>query len=173
MRPFSESRRPFSSRIRRPSWRKEARMSLSQIKACRSFRLPTPTKFVHVWVSKPQVVLKDVAMSSAIGSFIHYVRQKIIFGIIKTPCGHNFICFLPPTYLNGHFLSTKGGKKHQIFLTTYPHSALVRNLIKMKGTANLTAEGERVSLKDSKNILFETLAHQTWKGRTNSCKPIW
>ena len=41
------------------------------------------------------------------------------------------------------------------------HSALIRNLIKLKGTVKLTAQGERVCLKDSKYILFEILAHRT------------
>ena len=35
----------------------------------------------------------------------------------------------------------------------------MRNLIKLKGTAKLTAQGEWVSLKDSKYILFEILAN--------------
>ena len=52
------------------------------------------------------------------------------------------------------------------------HSTLIRNLIKLKGTAKLTAQGERVCLKDSKYILFEILANKTWKGRTSSCWPI-
>ena len=51
------------------------------------------------------------------------------------------------------------------------HSALIRNLIKLKGTAKLTAQGERVCLKDSKYILFEILANRTWKGCTSSCRP--
>ena len=41
------------------------------------------------------------------------------------------------------------------------HNALIRNLIKLKGTAKLTAQGEWVCLKDSKCILFEILAHRT------------
>ena len=45
------------------------------------------------------------------------------------------------------------------------------NLIKLKGTVKLTAQGERVCLKDSKYILFEILENQTWKGRTSSCQP--
>ena len=45
------------------------------------------------------------------------------------------------------------------------HSALIRNLIKLKDTAKLTAQGEQACLKDSKYILFEILAHRTWKGR--------
>ena len=51
------------------------------------------------------------------------------------------------------------------------HSALIVNLIKLKGTAKLTAQGERVCLKHSKYILFEILAHRTWKGHTSSCQP--
>ena len=50
------------------------------------------------------------------------------------------------------------------------HSALIRNLIKLKGTAKLTAQGEQVGLKDSKYILFEILANRTWKGHTSSCR---
>ena len=41
------------------------------------------------------------------------------------------------------------------------HSALIRNLIKLKGKAKLTAQGERACLKDSKFILFEILANRT------------
>ena len=51
------------------------------------------------------------------------------------------------------------------------HSALIRNLIKLKGAAKLTAQGERVCLKDSKYILFEILENQTWKGHSSSCQP--
>ena len=51
------------------------------------------------------------------------------------------------------------------------HSALIRNLIKLKGTAKLTAQGELVCLKDSKYILFEILANTTWKGLTSSYRP--
>ena len=51
------------------------------------------------------------------------------------------------------------------------HSVLIMNLIKLKGTAKLTAQGEWVCLKDSKHILFEILAHRTWKGRASSCRP--
>ena len=51
------------------------------------------------------------------------------------------------------------------------HSALIRNLIKFKGTTKLTAQGEWVCLKDSKYILFENLAHRTWKGHASSCRP--
>ena len=50
------------------------------------------------------------------------------------------------------------------------HSVLIRTLIKLKGIAKLTAQGERVCLKHSKYILFEILAHRTWKGRTSSCR---
>ena len=57
------------------------------------------------------------------------------------------------------------------FLNMAPHCALIRNLIKLKGTAKLTAKGEQVCLKDSKYILFEILAHRTWKGSTSSCRP--
>ena len=48
--------------------------------------------------------------------------------------------------------------------------------MKLKGTAKLTAQGERVCLKDSKYILFEILAHRTWTGCASSYKPdlaIW
>ena len=48
------------------------------------------------------------------------------------------------------------------------HSALIRNLIKLKGTTKLTVPGEQVYLKDSKYILFEILAHRTCK---SSCQP--
>ena len=50
-------------------------------------------------------------------------------------------------------------------------SALIRNLIKLKGTAKLTAQGERLCLKHSKYILFEILAHRKWKGSTSACRP--
>ena len=53
------------------------------------------------------------------------------------------------------------------------HSTLIRNLIKLKGTAKLTVQGERVCLKDSKYILFEILENQTWKGCTYKLLPIW
>ena len=54
-------------------------------------------------------------------------------------------------------------------LTEYSgHSALIRNLIKVKGTAKLTAQDEQVCLKDSKYILFEILANRTWKGGTST-----
>ena len=48
---------------------------------------------------------------------------------------------------------------------------LIRNLIKLKGTAKLTAQGEWVCLKDFKYILFEILENMTLKGRTSSCQP--
>ena len=48
------------------------------------------------------------------------------------------------------------------------HSALIRNLIKLKGTAK---HDEQICLKDSKYILFEILENWTWKGCTNSCWP--
>ena len=48
------------------------------------------------------------------------------------------------------------------------HSALIRNLIKLKGTAKLTTQDEQVCLKDSKYILIEILENRTWKGRTSS-----
>ena len=50
-----------------------------------------------------------------------------------------------------------------IFFTIL-HSALIRNLMNLKGTVKLTAQGERVCLKDSKYILFEILANRAWKG---------
>ena len=43
--------------------------------------------------------------------------------------------------------------------------------MKLRGTAKLNAQGERVCLKDSKYILFEILENRTWKGRTSSCQP--
>ena len=52
-----------------------------------------------------------------------------------------------------------------------PHSALIRNLIKMKGTGKLTAQDEQVCLKDPKYNLFEILENQTRKGCTSSCWP--
>ena len=51
------------------------------------------------------------------------------------------------------------------------HSALIRNLIKLKGTAKLTAQDEWVYLKDAKYILFEILENRRWKGCTSSCQP--
>ena len=50
------------------------------------------------------------------------------------------------------------------------HSSLIMNLIKLKGTAKITAQGEQVCLKESKYILFEILAHRTWKGSTSTCQ---
>ena len=41
-------------------------------------------------------------------------------------------------------------------LTTM-HSALIKNLIRLKGTAKLTAQGEPIHLKDFKYVLFEIL----------------
>ena len=59
-----------------------------------------------------------------------------------------------------------------IFSSSNPeHSELIMNLIKLKGTAKLTAQGERVCLKDSKFVLFEILENRTWKGCTSSCWP--
>ena len=51
------------------------------------------------------------------------------------------------------------------------HSVLIRNLIKLIGTAKLTAQGEWACLKDFKFILFEILENRTWKGCTSSCRP--
>ena len=51
------------------------------------------------------------------------------------------------------------------------HSALIRNLIKFKGTAKLTVQGEQVCLKDSEYTLFQILAHRTGKGSTSTCRP--
>ena len=48
------------------------------------------------------------------------------------------------------------------FSQTCIHSAPIRNLIKLKGTAKLTVQDEQVCLKDSKYILFEILENQTW-----------
>ena len=45
----------------------------------------------------------------------------------------------------------------------------IRNLIKLNGTAKLTARGEWVCLKDSKYITFEILANKIWKGLASSC----
>ena len=42
----------------------------------------------------------------------------------------------------------------------YLHSAPFRNLIKLKGTAKLTAQDEQVCLKDSKYTLFKILENQ-------------
>ena len=56
-----------------------------------------------------------------------------------------------------------------ISLVKEGHSALIRDLIKLKGTETLAAQGERVCLKDSKHILFEILENQTWKGCDSSC----
>ena len=63
-------------------------------------------------------------------------------------------------------------KQHSQVQPILPYrSALIRNLIKLKGTEKLTAHGERVCHKDSKYILFEILENQTWKGRASSCQP--
>ena len=54
------------------------------------------------------------------------------------------------------------------------HSALIRNLMKLKGTAKLTVQGEWVSLKVSKYILFEILKNRTWRGCARSrTAPVW
>ena len=48
------------------------------------------------------------------------------------------------------------------------------NLIKVKGTAKLTAQGERVCLKDSKYILFEILGHgRAVQAHVGRASPIW
>ena len=39
------------------------------------------------------------------------------------------------------------------------NSALIRNLIKLKGTATLIVQGEPICLKDYKYILFKILAN--------------
>ena len=57
-------------------------------------------------------------------------------------------------------------KRNYIF-----HNGLIRNLIELNGAAKLTAQGERVCLKDSKYILFEILANRTWKGCDSSGQP--
>ena len=49
------------------------------------------------------------------------------------------------------------------------HSALIRNLIKLKATSKPTARGDQVCLKDYKYILFEILANRTWKGPNQAC----
>ena len=69
-----------------------------------------------------------------------------------------------------HLLPRKVASSDQAEPQTF-HSALFMNLIKLKGTAKLTAQGERLCLKDSKYILFEILENQTSKGRTSSCRP--
>ena len=46
-------------------------------------------------------------------------------------------------------------------ISNITHSVLIRNLIKLKGTAKLTAQDEQVCLKDSKYILFEILENRT------------
>ena len=77
--------------------------------------------------------------------------------------------------INGKFgMREQLGVQHNVLFleSKYTvHSALIRTLIKLKGTAKLTTQGEPVCLKDSKYILFEILAHRTWKGRTSSCRP--
>jgi len=45
------------------------------------------------------------------------------------------------------------------------HGALIRNLIRLKGTAKITAQGEQVCLKDSKYILFEILEKKDMEGQ--------
>ena len=57
------------------------------------------------------------------------------------------------------------------FISITEYIKLIRNLVKLKGTAKLTAQGERVCLKDVKYILFEILANRTWLGYTTSCRP--
>ena len=57
-------------------------------------------------------------------------------------------------HLQGEIVSLMDGLER----TRTVHSALIRNLIKLKGTTNLIAQGEQVCLKDSKYILFVILA---------------
>ena len=45
------------------------------------------------------------------------------------------------------------------------------NLLKLKGTAKLTVQGEWVCLKDSKYTLFEILANRPWKYKLLPAKP--
>ena len=66
--------------------------------------------------------------------------------------------------------------KHLVFeaseiekVTLTLHVALIRNLIKLKGTAKLTVQGEQVCLKNSRHILFEILENRRWKGYKSSC----
>ena len=56
---------------------------------------------------------------------------------------------------NDIFLKTAKNVSNRLVLK---HSVLIRNLIKLKGTAKLTVQGEWVCLKDSKYIMFEILA---------------
>ena len=64
--------------------------------------------------------------------------------------------------LKVNFLTTY---EHSVFVTKRLstlaviqwHSALIMNVIKLKGTAKLIAQGERVCLKDSKYVSFEIL----------------
>ena len=74
---------------------------------------------------------------------------------------------------NGMILEneTQDESKEQYQEDTYmesEHSALIRNLIKLKGTAKLIVQGEWVCLQDFKYILFEILANRTWMGCASS-----
>ena len=50
-------------------------------------------------------------------------------------------------------------KKLQKYANVIYKRSLIRNLIKLKGTAKLILQGEWVCLKNSKYILFEILAN--------------
>ena len=75
----------------------------------------------------------------------------------------------PSSY--GEYLFVDSENPADFSQVKYYHSTLIRNLIKLKGTAKLTAQDEQVCLKDNKYILFEILQNQTRKGRTSSCWP--
>ena len=51
------------------------------------------------------------------------------------------------------------------------HSRPLKNQMKLKETLTGPAQDEQLCLKDSKYILFEILAHRTWKGSTSSYRP--
>ena len=53
----------------------------------------------------------------------------------------------------------KDTKGVELLCAIIVHSALIRNLTKLKGTAKLTVQGEQLCLKHSKNILFEILVN--------------
>ena len=53
----------------------------------------------------------------------------------------------------------------------HKHSRPMRNEMKLKEILMGSAQHEWLCLKDSKYILFEILAHRTWKGSTSSCRP--
>ena len=56
------------------------------------------------------------------------------------------------------------------------HSALIRNLIKLKSTAKLTVQGERVCLKHSQGVCSRILyckVHDYLKSKTNNSSLKW